>query len=315
MEIVVTDGYTVNPGDLSWEEISAFGKLTVYERTPADLTAERCKNADIILTNKVPISKPIMDQIQHLKMISVMATGYNIIDLSAARERMILVCNVPAYGTASVAQHTIALILELSNQVGLHGKSVRDGEWMKSPDWSYSLTPLIELKGKTLGIVGFGRIGQQTASIARALGMEIIYSGPREKQSDLGKYTKTEFLFAHSDFISLHCPLTKDNLDMVNWKLISLMKPSAFLINTSRGQLIQEEDLAKALNEGRIAGAALDVLGVEPPLPENPLLHAKHCIITPHNAWKSREARQRIMDITAQNIRAFLQKDPMNTVG
>ncbi|MFI5155258.1 MAG: D-2-hydroxyacid dehydrogenase [Chitinophagales bacterium] len=315
MEILITDGYTVNPGDLSWEEISAFGNLTVYQRTPADLTAERCKNADIILTNKVPITKTILDQIQRVKMISVMATGYNIVDLSATMERKVLVCNVPAYGTASVAQHTIALILELSNQVGLHSKSVRDGAWIKSPDWSYALTPLIELNGKTLGLVGFGQIGQRTASIARALGMEILYTGPQKKETELGKYTNVEFLFTHSDFISLHCPQTMDNLAMVNRRLISLMKPSAFLINTSRGQLIQEEDLAKALNEGRIAGAALDVLAIEPPPPGNPLLQAKNCIITPHNAWKSRDARQRIMDITVQNIRAFLQKEPINTVG
>lgn len=315
MEIVVTDGYAVNPGDLSWDEISAFGSLTVYDRTPAALTIERCKNADIILTNKVPLTRDILEQIPDVRMIGVMATGYNIIDLPVTRAKRIQVCNVPAYGTASVAQHTIALILELSNHVGLHGKSVREGEWTKCPDWSYALTPLIELHGKILGLVGFGHIGQRVARIAGALGMQIIYTGPREKQTTLGVYTNAEYLFAHSDFISLHCPLTEDNLDMVNRKMISLMKPSAFLINTSRGQLIQEEDLAEALNEGLIAGAALDVLAVEPPRSDNPLLKAKHCIITPHNAWKSKEARQRILDITAQNIRAFLKKEPINLIG
>ena len=314
MKIVVTDGYTVNPGDLSWESIASFGELSVYERTPPELLLERCHEAGIVLTNKVPLKRENLEQLPTLRMIGVMATGYNVVDTVAAREKNIVVCNVPAYGTASVAQHTIALLLELTNQIGKHRDSVLAGEWVRSRDWSYAKTALIELEGKTLGIVGFGHIGMRTAFIAKALGMEICYYSRTKKETSLAQYSPLETLFSKSDIISLHCPLQQDNLAFVNRELIQKMKRSAFLINTSRGQLIDEKDLADALNNGLIAGAALDVLSTEPPLRDNPLLSARNCIITPHNAWMSTEARQRILDISAGNISSFLRNEPVHVV-
>ena len=314
MKIVITDGYTVNPGDLNWNIIASFGDLVVYDRTLPDQVPERCKEAAIILTNKVPIDRNTILQLPLLKLIHVTATGYNVVDTVAAKEKNILVCNVPAYGTSSVAQHAIALLLELTNHVGLHAISVAEGEWQRSVDWSYAKTPLIELDGKILGIVGFGNIGKQTARIANAMGMKIIYYNTTPKKNDLAEFRNPDSLFAESDFISLHCPLKADNAEFVNQKMIGLMKSSAFLINTARGQLINEKDLAEALNNGRIAGAALDVLSAEPPSENNPLLTAKNCIITPHNAWKSKEARQRIIDITANNIECFLKNKPANVV-
>ncbi|HMH33140.1 MAG TPA: D-2-hydroxyacid dehydrogenase [Puia sp.] len=314
MKIVVTDGYTVNPGDLGWESIAAFGELSVYERTPPELLLERCHEAGIILCNKVPLNRENLEKLPALRMIGVMATGYNVVDTVAAREKNIIVCNVPAYGTASVAQHTIALLLELTNQAGKHWDSVLAGEWVRSKDWSYAKTALIELEGKTLGIVGFGHIGMRTAGIAKGLGMEICYYSRTRKETTLAEYCPLETLFSKSDVVSLHCPLQPDNLAFVNRELIQKMKRSAFLINTARGQLIAEQDLADALNNGLIAGAALDVLSAEPPQSDNPLLSAKNCIITPHNAWMSREARQRILTITADNINSFLQKNPVHVV-
>ena len=314
MKIVIVEGYTVNPGDLSWQSIAAFGELVVYDRTPQHLIAERCKNADIILSNKLTFNRETILELHNTKLICVLATGYNVIDINAAREKNIIVCNVPSYGTASVAQHTIALLLELTNRVGIHAKSVAEGEWLHAPDWCYTKTPIIELAGKTFGIVGFGNIGQQVARIVKALGMKVIYYSPHQKETDLAEYVDMQTLFAQSDFISLHCPLKKDNYQFVNKPLLQLMKPSAFLINTARGQLIHEQDLADALNQQSIAGAALDVLSVEPPNENNPLLSAKNCIITPHTAWISREARQRIIDATAKNIEAFLKGKPINVV-
>lgn len=314
MKIVVTDGYTLNPGDLSWDPIAAFGDLTVYDRTPANLVVERCRDAAIVLTNKCAFPANVLKALPNLKLISVTATGYNVVDIKTAREQQIVVCNVPAYGTASVAQHTIALMLELTNQVGLHAASVAAGEWVRATDWSYSKTSIMELAGKTLGIVGWGNIGQQTARIAMALGMNLVYYNPSEKAGAFAGYKSLPELFATSDVISLHCPLTNDNTGFVNNDLLQLMKPTAYLINTSRGALINEQQLADALNHERIAGAALDVLSTEPPSPDNPLLKARHCIITPHNAWISKEARQRIMDTTAGNIRAFLQQRPVHMV-
>lgn len=314
MNIVITDGYTLNPGDLSWDKIRQFGEVTIYDRSPADVIEERCLHADIVLTNKTPFSKSTLEKLAQLKMIAVTATGYNIIDTATATGKGIVVCNAPAYGTASVAQHAFALILELANQVGLHAQSVAAGKWQQSADWCYSLTPITELSGKTLGIVGFGHIGQQTARIGAAFGMKVIYHTPRKKETALAEYADMETLFASSDIISLHCPLQPDNREFVNARLLKQMKPGAWLINTARGQLIHEQDLADALNNHIIAGAALDVLSAEPPAAGNPLLSAKHCLITPHNAWISREARMRIMAITEQNIMAFLQGKPVNRV-
>ncbi len=314
MRIVITDGFTLNPGDLSWEPIEAMGALEIYDRTPVDMIIERCKEAQIVLTNKVPFSSETLQQLPALRLIGVMATGYNVIDVETAKKRGITVCNVPAYGTASVAQHTFSLLLELTNQVGVHAASVAKGEWTNAEDWCYTKLPLTELSGKTIGIVGLGNIGQQTAKIARAFGMQVLYTSRNRKETDLGEYTDTQTLFAQSDVVSLHLPLTNENHQFVNNDLLRLMKPNAFLINTSRGPLVNEQDLADTLNEGRIAGAAVDVLSSEPPKENNPLLKAKNCIITPHNAWMSREARQRVMDITIKNVEAFLSGRSINVV-
>lgn len=314
MKIVVTDGYALNPGDLSWKPIEESGELTVHERTPPDLIYDRCKDAEIILSNKTELSGNIIERLSNLKLISVLATGYNVIDVYAARNKGVVVCNVPAYGTASVAQHTFALILELTNHISLHTASVAKGEWQLSPDWGYARKPLMELADKTLGIVGMGNIGRQTAVIAIAFGMKVIYSSPHNKQSDPGEYKDLQTVFSESDFISLHCPLTPENKEFVNAALLQIMKPSAYIINTARGQLINEQDLASALNNDMIGGAALDVLSKEPPHEDNPLLKAKNCVITPHNAWITKEARQRIIDETANNIKFFLDGHPRNVV-
>lgn len=314
MKIVVTDGYTLNPGDLSWEQISNFGKLTIFDRTAPELITERCKDADIILTNKVPFTEEILADLPRVKLISVLATGYNVIDTAAAKERKIIVCNVPAYSTASVAQHTFALLLELTNHVGRNASSTAGGKWQQSEDFCFTEAPITELDGKIFGVVGFGNIGQQAARIAHAFGMRIIYYNPSEKETDLGESRSLEDLFSESDVVSLHCPLKEDNERFVNNDLLRNMKSSAVIINTARGQLINEKDLAEALNQNIIGGAALDVLSKEPPLPDNPLLKAKNCIITPHTAWMSKEARQRVMDVTAANIEAFLRRQPVNVV-
>jgi glycerate dehydrogenase len=315
MKIVVTDGYTVNSGDLQWDAIKAFGELTVYERTPPHLIEERCREATIVLTNKTPFSRSTLLALPDLKCISVLATGFNVIDTDAAKERNIVVCNVPGYGTASVAQHVFALLLELTNAVGFHSRSVHDGGWHASADWCYTLQPVMELHGKTIGIVGFGNIGQHVAKIAAAFGMRIIYHNHREKESAVGEQVTIETLFRQSDVVSLHCPLTQENKHMVNSSLLRQMKPTAFLINTARGPLVNEEDLAAALNNAVIAGAALDVLEAEPPTSKQlPLIAARNCIVTPHNAWMSREARSRMMDVTAKNIAAFLHGEPVNRV-
>lgn len=312
MKIVITDGYTLNGGDLSWDKISYFGDLIVYDRTPVELIIQRCKDADIVLTNKVPFTKDTLKELGHLKLICVLATGYNVIDIVAAKEQDIIVCNVPAYGTASVAQHVFALLLELTNHVGLNATSTAQGKWEQSTDWCYTEAPISELYGKTFGIVGFGNIGQQTARIAKAFGMNVIYYSRMESSTDIGEPCSLENLFSKSDVISLHCSLREDNQQIVNWQLLKRMKSSAILINTARGQLINEKDLAEALNQNRIRGAALDVLSEEPPRAGNPLLKAKNCIITPHNAWISKEARERIMNITVSNIEAFLNNQPIN---
>jgi glycerate dehydrogenase len=314
MKIVVADGYTLNPGDISWDDIKTFGELTVYDRTPPELIVERCREADIVLTNKVPFNKETLSSLPQLKLISVLATGYNVIDTAAAHSRGIIVSNAPAYGTVSVAQHVFALLLELTNHVGRNARSTAEGKWQRNPDWCYTEAPVIELDGKTFGIVGFGNIGQKVAALAHAFGMKVIYYNPSQKQSAIATQVDLATLFTSADFISLHSPLTPTNQGFVNAALLKTMKKTAMLINTARGQLINEEELAAALNSGTIAGAALDVLSKEPPVDGNPLLQAANCIVTPHNAWISREARQRIMDITAANIAAFKKGQPVNVV-
>ncbi|HRI19562.1 MAG TPA: D-2-hydroxyacid dehydrogenase [Panacibacter sp.] len=315
MNITVIEGATLNHDDLNWGIIEKYGRLKVYDRTPAGLIEERCADADIILSNKVPFTRQTLERLPKLKMINVMATGYNIIDTEAAKEKRIVVCNIPGYGTASVAQHSFALLLELTNHTGIHAQSVAQGGWQKSPDWCYTIKPITELQGKILGIVGLGNIGMRVAAIAKAFGMKIICCSNTKKETDLAMFTDINTLFARSDFISLHCPLQPGNFQFINKALLQKMKASAMLINTARGQLIHEQDLADALNNDLIAGAALDVLSTEPPLNDNPLLNAKNCIITPHNAWISKEARQRILNISAQNIEAFIMNKPVNRVG
>jgi glycerate dehydrogenase len=311
--IVVTDGHTLNPGDLSWKQFEAMGKIVVYDRTSGADALNRCKDATVIITNKTLIPSTVIHFAENLKLIAVTATGFNNVDIEAARQKQIPVCNVPGYGTDSVAQHTFALILELTNYVGKNSSSVTNGEWFRSEDWCYTKTPITELSGKTIGIIGFGKIGQKVAAIASAFGMTVIYHSNHEK-SGIGDKATLDEVFAQSDIVSLHLPLKTDNHAFVNLRLISLMKPSAFLINTARGQLIHERDLADALKAGKIAGAALDVLSQEPPSIENPLIGLSNCIITPHNAWLSIEARKRIMNITCENVRTALSGNPQNIV-
>jgi glycerate dehydrogenase len=311
MKIIITDGYTLNPGDLSWRPLDAFGEVVYYDRTSPGEVIQRCSGANIILTNKTPINEETIDAATGLRLIAVTATGYNMVDTAAARKRGIPVCNVPEYGTDSVAQHTFALLLELSNHVGDYAQSVREGEWQRSPDFCYRREPLIELKGKTLGLIGFGRIGQQVARIAQAFDMRVLYH--RRSPADAGS-APLETLFSDSDFISLHCPLTPENHSFINAKLLSLMKPTAFLINTSRGQLINETDLATALHNKTLAGAALDVLSTEPPPPGHPLIGLPNCLLTPHIAWMSAEARRRLLETTIDNVRLALAGTPQHVV-
>jgi glycerate dehydrogenase len=311
--IVITDGFTLNPGDLTWDKFRKLGEVTVYDRTLPEQVIERCASANVIVTNKTIINSETIASASDLKAIAITATGYNNVDVKKATERGIPVCNVPGYGTDSVAQHTFALLLELTNQVGKNSASVANGEWSTSVDWCYVKKPIVELAGKTLGIVGYGRIGQKVAAIAAAFGMNVIYFTPSAKKGH-GEMVSLEDVFSKSDFISLHLPLQPGNASFVNQELISLMKPSAFLINTSRGQLIHEQDLAVALKSREIAGAALDVLSSEPPQPDHPLIGLPNCIITPHNAWLSVEARERIMQATFNNVKLALEGKPQNVV-
>jgi glycerate dehydrogenase len=314
MKIVATDGFALNPGDLNWDEINKLGELQIFDRTSVDEVISRCSSAEIVLTNKVAFSRETLNQLPKLRLICVLATGYNIIDTIAAAEKGIIVCNVPDYSSSSVAQHTFAFILEFATQVGLHSASVHKGDWSKCADFSYSLSPLFEISGKTLGLVGFGNIARKVAEVAQAFGMNVLYHTPSAKNITTARYVSIEELFSESDFVSLHLPLKPDNKEFVNMNLISRMKRTAFFINTSRGPLVNEQDLANALNSGVIAGAGIDVLSVEPPPPTNPLLNAKNCFITPHNAWMSREARERIMETTYRNISSFVANAPINVV-
>jgi Lactate dehydrogenase and related dehydrogenases len=318
MKIIVLDGYTLNPGDLSWDELRKMGELTVYDRTPADLLLERSQGAEIIFTNKTPLGEEQFSKLPELKYVGVLATGYNVVDVESAKKRNIVVTNIPAYGTNSVAQMAFALLLELCHHVQNHSNEVKEGKWSHGLDFCFWDYPLIELAGKTIGIIGFGRIGQQVARIASAFDMRILaFSRHRDSQFYMNNFRWAEMpeLLNESDIISLHCPLTKETQGLINKSTILQMKKSALLINTSRGQLIVDEDLAEALNKGIIAGAALDVLSKEPPDEKNPLLSAQNCITTPHIAWATREARSRLMDIAVQNLNSYLAGGtPMNVV-
>ena len=317
MKLVVLDGYALNPGDLSWSAMESMVEVVVHERTAADQIVERALDADILLTNKTPLRAATLAQLPKLKFIGVLATGYDVVDVADAKTRGIPVANVPTYGTDSVAQFAFALILELCHRVQLHSEAVRAGEWSSNPDWSFWKTPLIELSGKTLGIAGFGRIGRRTAAIGHALGMRILANDLVQANApdyEGFRWGTLDEIFAESDVISLHCPLTADNVEMVNAARLAKMKSNAFIVNTSRGKLINMQDLADALNEGRIAGAAIDVLPVEPPPAGNPLFTAKNCILTPHIAWATHGARERLMNIVVENVRAFLAGTPINVV-
>jgi glycerate dehydrogenase len=316
MRIVVLDGYTLNPGDNPWDEIAELGELTVYERTPPELVRERARDADIVLTNKTRLSAATLSELPRLKFISVLATGYDVVDVQAARGRGILVANVPEYSTHSVAQHTFALLLELCNRVGQHDAAVRAGEWQRCADFSFWLQSPRELHGLIFGIVGLGRIGRRVAEIALAFGMKVCATGPREPRPlpTTIEWTNLADLAGKADVVSLHCPLTPENEGFVNHEFLSRMKPTAFLINTARGRLVDEHALADALRSGNIAGAAVDVIREEPMPANHPLLTAPNCIITPHMAWASLAARRRLMQTTAANIRAFLNGKPINLV-
>jgi glycerate dehydrogenase len=318
MHITIIDSHTLNPGDLSWKWLENYGEVQIFERTKPNLEdyIDRCKNAEVIIINKagLVLGEELFSQLPQLKLIMVSATGFNIIDTTAARIRNIIVTNVPGYGTNTVAQHTIGLILEVTNRVGAHAQSVRDGSWATSIDWCFTLNPIIELAGKTLGIIGYGQIGQKVAEIANALGMNVLYNSNSNKETKIGDFAELDSLIEKSDFISLHCPANEKTMKMVNQAFLSKMKKTACLINTSRGQLIDEQALADALNEGVIAGVALDVLSQEPPNASNPLLTAQNCLITPHIAWVAKEARQRIMIMLEENLKAFLSDNPINVV-
>lgn len=315
MKIVVLDGYALNPGDLSWEGIQCLGDCSIYDRTPPEKTVERAGDAQAVITNKVVFNRQVIEQLPDLRYIGVLATGYNIVDLEAAAKAAITVTNIPAYSTSSVAQMIFSHILHRVQNVSEHTASVRNGDWTNSLDFTYHLTPQTELAGKILGIIGFGQIGRALARIGLAFGMHILFNNRSKKE------TKTEVrqvdidtLLSQSDFVSINCPLTDDNFGFFDKSALGKMKSSAILINAARGALVNERDLADALNRGTIAGACLDVLSEEPPLPGNPLLTARNCNITPHIAWATTEARTRLMNIAADNLKAFLVGSPMNVV-
>ena len=310
--IVILDGFTANPGDISWAAIEALGNCKIYDRTgEADVVA-RAADADIVLTNKTLITQKSLAALPRLRYIGVLATGYNTVDVQAAQQRGILVCNVPEYSTPNVTQAVFALLLELTNRTGHHSQTVHEGRWSASPDFCYWDGELVELAGRTLGIVGYGRIGKAVAAVGRAFGMQIL--AHRRSASDDPQFVSLDRLLSESDVVSLHCPLVPDTKELINAAKLAQMKPSAFLINTARGALIHEPDLAAALNTERIAGAGLDVLSVEPPLASNPLLSARNCVLTPHIAWATRNARLRLLEVTAANIRSYLLNRPQNVI-
>lgn len=318
MKLVITDGYTENPGDLSWDGLKEFGDLTIYEHGPADEDEmiRRVGDADILIGNKAKISRRVLDECKNLRFITIMATGYDAVDYAYAKEKGIPVANVPAYGTASVAQFAISLLLEICGHVGHHSEAVHQGRWAESGEWCFWDYPMIELAGKTMGIIGFGRIGQNVGRIARAFGMNVIaFNRSRsEEGAMIADYVELDELLSRSDVISLHCPLFPETKGIISKENIAKMKDGVIIINNSRGGLVVEQDLADALNSGKVYAAGVDVVSSEPIKEDNPLLHAKNCLITPHISWAPKESRQRIMDCTAENIRAFLAGNPQNIV-
>ncbi|MGH1647014.1 D-2-hydroxyacid dehydrogenase [Enterococcus gilvus] len=319
MKIVVLDGYALNPGDLDWQGFEAFGEVTVYDRTSFTDKQEiidRIGEAEAILTNKTPIDEEILSAVPKLKYIGVVATGYNVVDVAAARKRNIPVTNIPSYGTDAVAQFTFALLLEIANQVGVHNASVQKGEWQRSTDFTYQKTPLMELRGKTIGLIGYGEIAQATATIAHAFNMKVIYWNhrPKKAQEDWAKQVSIEELYQQADIISLHVPQTSETEKMINQKTIARMKEGVILLNTARGGLLDEAAVADALNRGQIFAAGMDVVSKEPMTKDNPLMSAKNCIITPHIAWRPLETRERLMEIAVDNFAAYLAGKEKNVV-
>ena len=317
MKIVILDGHAINPGDLSWDALRELGSLEVFDRTAENLIVPRAREAEVLLTTRAPLSGQTLTQLKRLRYVGAMFTGYDEIDLKAARELHVLVTNVPTYGTASVAQLVFALLLEHCHHVALHSTATHAGEWSRSADFSFWKTPLIELQGKTMGIVGFGRIGRHVGEIAVAFGMRVIAASPARRDAPKWpgfRWCEVDELMSTADVVSLHCPLLPQTRGMINTSSLSKMKPGAFLINTSRGPLVVEQDLADALNDERLAGAAVDVLSSEPPTLDNPLLHAKNCIVTPHIAWATKEARMNLIESVVANLRAFLEDRPVNVV-
>lgn len=319
MKLVILDGYAENPGDLRWDALRRFGELTVYDRTnpdDAEEIARRIGGAEIVITNKTPVSREVFDACKNLRLVAVLATGYNIVDAAYAKQRGIPVCNVPTYGTDAVAQYAIALLLEICSQVGHHSAAVRAGRWSESPDFCFWDTPLIELAGKAMGIIGFGRIGRAVGRIARAMGMRVLACGsrPTEEGRAIAGYVGLPELLRQADVVSLHCPLTPQTEKIINRETLSMMKPGAILLNNARGALLDEQAVADALNEGRLYAAGVDVASSEPILADNPLLTAKNCFITPHISWACKECRERILQATIENIAAFLAGSPVNVV-
>ena len=316
MKIVILEGHAVNPGDLSWDCLKQFGQVTVYPRTAPEDVVSRIGDAEIVLINKVPVTAQLLDACPSIRLICVLATGYNVVDCEAAKQRGIPVCNVPAYGTDAVAQFTFSLLLELCNRVGHHDRLVHQGDWAACPDFSFWTTPQMELAGKTIGILGFGRIGRAVGKIARAFGMNVLaYNRSRCPEGEaIGTYVDLDTLLENSDIVSLHCPLTPETNGIINADTIAKMKDGAILLNTARGPLLNEQDVAAALRSGKLRGAAVDVVSREPICPDNPLLTAPNCIITPHMAWAPVESRQRIIDCTVRSIQGFLAGSPVNVV-
>jgi len=319
MKIVVLDGYTLNPGDLSWDALKALGELTVYERTQLtdeDEIIRRIGNAEVIFTNKTPLSARVFQACANLRYVGVLATGYNVVDIAAAKAQKVTVTNIPTYGTAAVGQFAIALLLEICHHIGHHDGAVHDGRWQSNPDWCFWDYPLIELEGKTMGIIGFGRIGQSTGKIAKAMGMRVIAYDAIQSESgqEIAEYVSLEALLRESDVIALHCPLFPETQGIINRDSIAKMKDGVIILNNSRGPLVVERDLADALNSGKVFAAGLDVVSSEPIKADNPLLNAKNCIITPHISWAPKESRQRLLNIAVENLKSFLDGQPKNVV-
>ena len=318
MKIVLLDGEALNPGDLSWAPFEALGQLTVYPHGCEDQeeVIRRIGDADIVLGNKTPVTRRVFERCPNIRLMCLVSTGYNVVDIQAARDHGVPVCNVPAYGTDMVAQFAIGLLLEICHHVQLHNESVHAGDWTRCPSFSYWKAPILELSGKTMGIIGFGRIGRAVGRIAKALGMRVLATGSRRcpEGEAIADYVDLDTLLSASDVVSLHCPLFPETERLINTETIAKMKDGAILLNNSRGGLLDEQAVADALNSGKLYGAGLDVVTIEPIVPENPLLSAKNCIITPHISWAAAECRQRIIDITAENIRAFLSGSPQNVV-